>query len=127
MAVDNQTYLNYSMIALAGILVWISRQFFAFLISTARLSPYLGTWNDITPIFLGIILGVAAFYVARKNEVINRFGTEVVVELRKVTWPTRKEVTGATAAVLIMVFVCGLMLFIFDLVFSKMLLMVMGQ
>ena len=47
------------------------------------------------------------------------FLKEVKVELKKVTWPTRKQTTGTTVVVIIFVFVVAAFLGIFDLGLSK--------
>ena len=47
------------------------------------------------------------------------FLKEVKVELKKVTWPTRKQTTGTTVVVIIFVFVVAAFLGLFDLGLSK--------
>ena len=47
------------------------------------------------------------------------FLREVKVELKKVTWPTRKQTTGTTIVVIIFVFVVSAFLGLFDLGLSK--------
>ena len=47
------------------------------------------------------------------------FLTEVRVELKKVTWPTRKQVTGTTIVVIIFVFVVAAFLGLFDFGLAK--------
>ncbi len=47
------------------------------------------------------------------------FFREVKVELKKVTWPTRKQTTGTTIVVIIFVFVVSAFLGLFDLGLSK--------
>ncbi len=47
------------------------------------------------------------------------FFREVKVELKKVTWPTRKQTTGTTIVVIIFVFVVAAFLGIFDYGLSK--------
>ncbi|MCF6248540.1 MAG: preprotein translocase subunit SecE [Desulfobacula sp.] len=47
------------------------------------------------------------------------FVREVKVELKKVTWPTRKQTTGTTIVVIIFVFVVSAFLGLFDLGLSK--------
>ena len=44
---------------------------------------------------------------------------EVVYELRKVVWPSRKETIGSTAVVLVIVILCGLFLGFVDLILSR--------
>ena len=48
-----------------------------------------------------------------------RFAKEVAVELRKVAWPTRKEMFAYTAVVLVAVVVLTTLVFGLDLAFSK--------
>jgi len=47
------------------------------------------------------------------------FITEVKVELKKVTWPTRKQITGTTIVVIIFVFVVAAFLGLFDFGLAK--------
>ena len=47
------------------------------------------------------------------------FVREVKVELKKVTWPTRKQTTGTTIVVILFVFVVAAFLGLFDYSLSK--------
>ena len=47
------------------------------------------------------------------------FVREVKVELKKVTWPTRKQTTGTTIVVIIFVFIVAAFLGLFDYSLSK--------
>ncbi len=47
------------------------------------------------------------------------FLREVQVELKKVTWPTRKQTTGTTVVVVIFVFIVAAFLGVFDFGLSK--------
>ena len=47
------------------------------------------------------------------------FLSDVRVEVKKVTWPSRKEATGGTMVVLVVVFVVALYLGIIDTILSK--------
>lgn len=47
------------------------------------------------------------------------FFREVKVELKKVTWPTRKQTTGTTIVVIVFVFVVAAFLGLFDFGLSK--------
>ena len=47
------------------------------------------------------------------------FFREVKIELKKVTWPTRKQTTGTTIVVIIFVFVIAAFLGLFDYSLSK--------
>ena len=55
-----------------------------------------------------------AFSIRVKYEGAIQFLREVKTELKKVTWPTRKDTLSATAVVLVAVFIIGLFLGIVD-------------
>lgn len=57
--------------------------------------------------------------VASKAQELKVFFEEAQVELKKVTWPTRKETITTCVAVLILVAVMSLFLGLVDLGFSK--------
>jgi preprotein translocase subunit SecE len=48
-----------------------------------------------------------------------QFLSEVRSEVKKVTWPTKKEAMGGTAVVLVVVFIMALFLGLVDLLLSK--------
>ena len=48
-----------------------------------------------------------------------QFLREAKIELKKVTWPTRKETIGATAVVLVLVMILSLFLGVVDMGFTK--------
>ena len=50
---------------------------------------------------------------------INTFIREVGVELKKVAWPTRDELVGATTIVIISVLIMSVFIGVCDFVFSK--------
>ncbi len=62
----------------------------------------------------------------RKRTPPKEFMKQVRAELRKVAWPTRKELLGYTMVVLVAVVVLTSLVFALDLGFSKALLHVFG-
>lgn len=69
----------------------------------------------------GTIIGAAALVVASvatfaawRNEQVFTLASEVMGELRKVTWPTRKETVAATFVVIVMTIISSLILGVFD-------------
>jgi len=52
---------------------------------------------------------------------------QVVAELRKVIWPTRRELTTYTTVVLVFVAIMGVIVAIFDFAFGKAVLAVFGK
>ena len=61
-----------------------------------------------------LISGVAAF-VLLKNVTVTSFLTEVIVELRKVTWPSSKDTWSATFVVIVFVIIVSFILGAMDL------------
>ena len=68
------------------------------------------------------IIGVG-FY---KSDKYYHLANEVASELKKVTWPTAKEVRAATLVVIIMAIVSALILGLFDFVWSNLTELVYG-
>ena len=123
MAVDNQSALNYSLIGLAVAIWFVLYLFFSYLFKIGWVETYAYSVVGeagvmVLPYALGLAGSGGAFWWARRNEKVNKFGIEVVVELKKVVWPTRKEVTGTTTAVLIVVVLVAAVLFLFDMLFG---------
>ena len=61
---------------------------------------------------------VVAGVVLYRNDRVYHLANEVSGELKKVTWPTGKEVRSATVVVVVMAVTSALILFLFDLVWS---------
>ena len=58
--------------------------------------------------------------VARKQpNAIQRYFTETIAELRKVSWPTRKEATNLTIVVLVVTLSMSALLGFLDFIFSR--------
>ena len=57
--------------------------------------------------------------VVKKPNAIQKYISETVGELRKVTWPTRKEATSLTIIVLVVTISFGLYLGLMDYLFSR--------
>jgi preprotein translocase subunit SecE len=69
------------------------------------------------------ILVVVALY---RNDRIYTLANEVAGELKKVTWPTAKEVRAATFVVIVMAIISAIILGLFDLLWSQLTDMVYG-
>jgi preprotein translocase SecE subunit len=70
----------------------------------------IDTWIKFTSIGLGIIV----YFVLSKSDRINQYMHEVVVELARVTWPTKSETVNSTIITLIMVIISGVVLGLID-------------
>jgi preprotein translocase subunit SecE len=58
---------------------------------------------------------------------IGTFYKQVVAELRKVIWPTRKELVTYTTVVVVFVLIVTALVAVFDLAFGKAVLAIFGQ
>jgi preprotein translocase subunit SecE len=61
-----------------------------------------------------IVIGISLY----RNDRVYHLANEVSSELKKVTWPTAKEVRSATIVVIVMSVTSAIILFLFDLVWS---------
>jgi preprotein translocase subunit SecE len=79
----------------------------------------VATPSDFKITLLAAIIAAVAGIVAYKNDRLYHLANEVASELKKVTWPTAKEVRGATVVVIVMSLISALVLFGFDLMWSS--------
>ncbi len=79
---------------------------------------YFDKPNDLLVSGIGILVGGAAAFIAWRNEDLFTKATEVTMELKKVTWPTRKETQAATVVVIVTVIIASIFLGVFDLIWS---------
>ena len=71
---------------------------------------------------IAIVVGVALY----RNDRIYNLANEVAGELKKVTWPTAKEIRTATMVVIVMAIISAVILGVFDLVWSNLTELVYG-
>ena len=63
----------------------------------------------------------------RKNQnAIQRYFKETIGELRKVTWPTRKEATNLTIIVIIVTLTMSILLGFLDFIYTKLFAFILG-
>jgi preprotein translocase subunit SecE len=75
---------------------------------------------------MAAIVAVVTGVVLYRNDRIYSLANEVSSELKKVTWPTAKEVRTATTVVIIMAIVSAVILGAFDLVWSNLTELIYG-
>ncbi|MEX0584463.1 MAG: preprotein translocase subunit SecE [Natronospirillum sp.] len=91
-----------------------------------------GQFSEIGLIYrvLGVVvLALAAVGVAittERGRKFNQYRKEAWTELRKVIWPNRTETTQTTLLVLAVVLLVALMLFLFDMLISFLISLVVG-
>ena len=69
--------------------------------------------------FLPVIVGLATFFILTFNNKLGTFLDEVVLELKRVTWPSRDDVVKSTVVVLICVLFASGVLAVFDVAFGR--------
>jgi len=70
----------------------------------------------VTVIFLGF--GSLLWYLLNKPRIVD-FMIATEAEMRKVNWPTRREIIGSTWVVIIGTFLIALLLFVVDMLFFQ--------
>lgn len=88
--------------------------------------PVLGqqlSLSSLVAFALAILLGVLGY----KNTKTYGFTSEVVMELGKVAWPSRKETQSSTVIVVITTVIIAAMLGLFDLVWSQLTGLIYGN
>jgi preprotein translocase subunit SecE len=72
------------------------------------------------------VVAVVAGVTLYRNDRVYNLANEVASELKKVTWPTAKEVRAATVVVIVMALVSATILGVFDLVWANLTELVYG-
>lgn len=78
---------------------------------------------------ISLIAGVLTLVLATalyRSDRIHGLANEVAIELKKVTWPSAKEVRAATLVVIVMTILSAAILFLFDLVWSNLTELIYG-
>jgi preprotein translocase subunit SecE len=70
---------------------------------------------------------VAVALTTQPGRKLWRFASDSRMEVRKVVWPTRQETIQTTLIVMVMVFLLGILLWLFDLVLMAILRFLTGQ
>jgi preprotein translocase subunit SecE len=76
-------------------------------------------------VFAAIVAGVVGIAMYRSDRIYH-LANEVTSELKKVTWPTAKEVRTATTVVIVMAIISAIILGLFDLVWTNLTELVYG-
>lgn len=70
--------------------------------------------SDLVRHGVPVFVGFAIFFALQFNKNVLSWGDEVVVEIKKVVWPSRKDTTAMTIVVCIMVLISSLIVTSFD-------------
>lgn len=65
---------------------------------------------------LPVVIGFATFLILQLNKRVNFWADEVVTELARVVWPSRKDTTAMTVMVCVMLLISGVFFGLLDVV-----------
>jgi preprotein translocase subunit SecE len=74
--------------------------------------------NDFMVNGIAFIIALVAGIALYRNDRVYTLAHEVASELKKVTWPTKKETQAGTIVVIVMVIVSAVILGVFDMLWS---------
>lgn len=101
-----------------GFIAWLLfREIVSTLWVIARL-PLPADWIFSPSDLIATGIGIAVFIVMFRSEKVNTFTNEVITELSKVAWPNRKETALSTGVVSVLVAICSVILFGFDMIWG---------
>ncbi|HEX7675140.1 MAG TPA: preprotein translocase subunit SecE [Bdellovibrio sp.] len=72
--------------------------------------------SDLVRHGLPVAVGLVVFAALQFNPAVKAWGEEVVTEIRKVVWPSRKDTTAMTIVCIVMVLVSSVIISTFDLI-----------
>lgn len=102
-----------------GMVVWFvlrsAFNYFHTMFYQIRRFPGIEYAREILPLAVALI----AFAIVLKHPRVNVFLDEAVMELKKVTWPSRDDVVRSTTVVFGCILVASFILAIFDLIWGK--------
>ena len=75
--------------------------------------------QDLVRHGLPVAIGLLAFIILQINKGVLSWADEVVTELRKIVWPSRKDTTAMTVVVCVMLLISGVVLGLMDIISSK--------
>jgi preprotein translocase subunit SecE len=110
---NNKKILTMCYLAVAGLTAFST----GLLIEAfASIIPGLATitTHDFVQHGLPIVLGLAVFFGLQFNTKVNVYFDEVITEIKKIVWPSRRDTTAMTIVVCVIVVIAGFCLAIFD-------------
>ena len=115
---DNRRYALFTQVALAVALFFVIAQLLVFVWQIAGLHRW-EPFGVHVAYFISLAAVGGSFIYTMRNQVAQDFANEVVIELRKVTWPTFKETRQATLVVVLCVLVISGILGTFDFIWAN--------
>ncbi len=110
---NNKKILTFSYLIAAFVVAY---SFGQLLEALSSVIPWLSrfTGSDAVKHGLPVVLGLGTFFGLQFSKKANVFFDEVVTEIRKIVWPSRRDTTAMTIVVTVMVVIAGFLLSMFD-------------
>lgn len=102
--------------AISGMLVGLTLSLLIKAFSGAFAVVARAATSDLFRHGVPLLVGFVVFAVLQFNPKIHKWADEVVTEVRKVVWPSRKDTTAMTIVVVVMVLISSLIISSFDLI-----------
>lgn len=109
----NEKILTVSFLV-AGILAGVVTAFLLDAFSGAFGIVAKATDSTVVRHGLPVVLAFSVFFLLRFNKSVMAWGDEVVLEIRKVVWPSAKDTRGMTIVVIVMVLISSVIITTFD-------------
>ena len=90
------------------------------------LGYFATTPSEFLVTVLSALIAVTAGVVLYRNDRVHTLANEVSAELKKVSWPTAKEVKAATTVVIVMAIISAVILGLFDFAWSNLTELIYG-
>lgn len=114
---DSKKVVNFIYISFGILLYFIVRQISGDIFEFYQLNVMFAGANHL-PQVIAILSGVGLATGCIMNAKSNAFAAEVVAELKKVTWPSQKEIYAATIVVIITLIIMAVILYMFDMLWA---------
>lgn len=110
----DKKWINLSFVSLALILAWILNQTFLLVARYAKLPNPMFLDTVPASALLALFVSVGGVFLYTRQAKVQSFMFEVLQEVKKVVWPTRKVAYLSTIVVLILVVISAGVLGVFD-------------
>ena len=126
MAVGGRKVVSLLFLVTSILVGFIFREVFALIWAALHVATPAG-WILHPTDFLGGAVGFIVFVSLMRSVRAGTFLTEVLMELGRVVWPKRKETVLSTGVVSILVGICAVIMFVFDMMWGTLVSVFYGQ
>lgn len=86
-------------------------------VSTGAFGRFLG--QDLVRHGLPVVVGLVFFFGLQFNKRVTSWANDVVAEIRRIVWPSRKDTFAMTVVVCVMLLISGMVLGLMDLISAR--------